>query len=649
MRSRVPPKPVVLTKRADKPAHEPAAEIPWLTLLAQPRLLALVCFLISAGLYANTLANDFTFDDFAALTHNPYVAGTYPFLSVFKLDFWGTATNSTLSHKSYRPLCSILFRLLWTVRTEQTAFVFHLAQVVLNAAASALAVLWVIAPLCQDAPLTRIVAALLYAVHPAKTEAVAGVVGTAEILSALFCFLAFHLFAEKQSPILAGLSVFFASMSKETGVTACLIVALYGLTRKRWVSSIVVVVVPAVLFVGIRAVAFGKDSWSIEPSPQDNPMMMQRGVMYLINAAVVQSKYLQILFWPVNLSCDYSYNAMPLASRLFETQVVLAAGAVVLVAWLAWRSLRDLRILYPLSWYAAPLLPATHVVGLIGTLVAERLLYLPCLGWAWLLGELARRTTRKRPVVWTIGVLVLLVACCGALGSRTMQRNRDWRNNEVLFQETLKVAPKSLKALMNVAGLHFQNSNVSGVIEFTDLALAVDPNYCHALQIKGRALLDAARNAAEALPVLQACQKCMSVRRHSSQLMAEVMEMIAKSLMQLSRMDEAIPWFNDAIAMGMPDANCNLAVLYMDKGRFKDALAPAELCARLGEQPHRLYDTPSLQNAALKLANYGVVLANLKRHAEAIAVFDRAVALDPGVEKRIASTRAEAQRALKAQ
>ncbi len=445
MRSRVPPKPPVVVKKAVSAPEEPAVEIPWLTALAQPRLLALVCFVVSVGLYANTLSNDFTFDDFAALTHNPYVAGTHPFLSVFKLDFWGTPTNSTLSHKSYRPLCSIFFRLLWTVRTEQTAFVFHLAQVVLNAAASALAVLWVIAPLCKDAPLTRIVAAMLYAVHPAKTEAVAGVVGTAEILSAIFCFLAFHLFSEKQSPLLAGLAVFFASMSKETGVTACLIVALYGVTRKRWAGSIVVVVVAAVLFVGIRAVAFGRDSWSIEPSPQDNPMMMQKGLMWLVNAAVVQSKYLQILFWPVNLSCDYSFDAMPLASKLLEPQVALAAAAVALVGWLAWRSLRDTRLLYPLSWYAAPLLPATHVVGVIGTLVAERLLYLPCLGWAWLLGELARRATRKRSAAWTVGVLVLLVGCCGALGARTVQRNGDWKNNEVLFHETLKVAPNSLK------------------------------------------------------------------------------------------------------------------------------------------------------------------------------------------------------------
>ena len=90
-------------------------------------------------------------------------------------------------------------------------------------------------------------------------------------------------------------------------------------------------------------------------------------------------------------------------------------------------------------------------MGVIGTLVAERLLYVPCLGWAWLLGELSRRLTRKRSALWTVGVLLLLFGCCGALGARTVQRNQDWKSNEVLFQETLKVAPNSLKVFIDAS------------------------------------------------------------------------------------------------------------------------------------------------------------------------------------------------------
>ncbi len=44
-----------------------SAEPEWLEFCARPRILALVVFVISIALYANTVTHDFTFDDFAAV------------------------------------------------------------------------------------------------------------------------------------------------------------------------------------------------------------------------------------------------------------------------------------------------------------------------------------------------------------------------------------------------------------------------------------------------------------------------------------------------------------------------------------------------------------------------------------------------------
>jgi hypothetical protein len=90
------------------------------------------------------------------------------------------------------------------------------------------------------------------------------------------------------------------------------------------------------------------------------------------------------------------------------------------------------------------MLPATHLVGVIGTLIAERLLYVPLLGWAWMIGEGARRVS-KNSTKKKIVLLVLLIACCGALGAKTVSRNRDWESNDVLFERTIEVVPNSLK------------------------------------------------------------------------------------------------------------------------------------------------------------------------------------------------------------
>jgi hypothetical protein len=55
-------------------------------------------------------------------------------------------------------------------------------------------------------------------------------------------------------------------------------------------------------------------------------MITQSGLMWAVNAVVVQAEYLKLLAYPAVLSCDYSFNALPLAKTLLSTQV--CAGGV---------------------------------------------------------------------------------------------------------------------------------------------------------------------------------------------------------------------------------------------------------------------------------------------------------------------------------
>lgn len=60
--------------------------------------------------FSNSLKGDFVHDDLAAIVHNPDVNGDNPVMHVFHNDFWGTPLKSDQSHKSYRPLTTLLFR-----------------------------------------------------------------------------------------------------------------------------------------------------------------------------------------------------------------------------------------------------------------------------------------------------------------------------------------------------------------------------------------------------------------------------------------------------------------------------------------------------------------------------------------------------------
>ncbi len=132
---------------------------------------------LAVACYANSLWGDFVFDDSEAILSNKDVD---PFSTslwqVFQDDFWGTKISSNLSHKSYRPLTIITFRLNYWLAGGFEPFWFHLANIILHALVSLL-YLDLCTAICKKSTLDRaykvvspIVAALLFAVHPVHTE-----------------------------------------------------------------------------------------------------------------------------------------------------------------------------------------------------------------------------------------------------------------------------------------------------------------------------------------------------------------------------------------------------------------------------------------------------------------------------------------------
>jgi hypothetical protein len=61
--------------------------------------------------YYNTLEAGLIYDDTRAILQNQDLHPWAPISSVFLNDFWGTPLSHTGSHKSYRPLTTLTFRL----------------------------------------------------------------------------------------------------------------------------------------------------------------------------------------------------------------------------------------------------------------------------------------------------------------------------------------------------------------------------------------------------------------------------------------------------------------------------------------------------------------------------------------------------------
>uniref|UniRef100_T1JM71 Glycosyltransferase RgtA/B/C/D-like domain-containing protein n=1 Tax=Strigamia maritima TaxID=126957 RepID=T1JM71_STRMM len=140
-------------------------------------------------LYCNTFTADFAYDDSRAIKTNVDLLPSTPVTNLFFNDFWGTPLTHSGSHKSYRPLCVLSFRVNYEFG-ELDAFGYHVINVALHAVVTAIFTRTA-RTLLGGCPTSTLVAGLLFASHPIHSEAVAGVVGRADVGSCLFFLLSF--------------------------------------------------------------------------------------------------------------------------------------------------------------------------------------------------------------------------------------------------------------------------------------------------------------------------------------------------------------------------------------------------------------------------------------------------------------------------
>lgn len=144
------------------------------------------CTGVALCLYLNTLSADFAYDDSRAIVKNPDLLPETPLTNLVYDDFWGTPLTHSGSHKSYRPLCVLTFRFNYYLGGLDP-FGYHLGNVLCHALTT-----WVFTHLTRRVlahTFPTLVAGLLFAAHPIHTEAVAGIVGRADVLACLFYLL----------------------------------------------------------------------------------------------------------------------------------------------------------------------------------------------------------------------------------------------------------------------------------------------------------------------------------------------------------------------------------------------------------------------------------------------------------------------------
>ena len=140
---------------------------------------ALILIALCSINYHNCLDGDLVHDDIFAIRDNQDVRLDTPLINLLKNDFWGKPMADPTSHKSYRPLTVLTFRLNYAVNGINP-FGYHLVNVLLHVVC--VLILWIVCVrivFVRTGPLhidLGFLSAALFAVHPIHTEAVSLIV-----------------------------------------------------------------------------------------------------------------------------------------------------------------------------------------------------------------------------------------------------------------------------------------------------------------------------------------------------------------------------------------------------------------------------------------------------------------------------------------
>ena len=124
----------------------------------------------SIACYLNSLENDLVHDDVFAIVDNLDIRPETPLQNLFSNDFWGKPMYSNTSHKSYRPLCTLTFRMNYAAH-GLNPFGYHAVNVVLHGLVCLLYTFMRDVVVFKSFP-PAFLAGILFSTHPVHTEAV---------------------------------------------------------------------------------------------------------------------------------------------------------------------------------------------------------------------------------------------------------------------------------------------------------------------------------------------------------------------------------------------------------------------------------------------------------------------------------------------
>ena len=541
--------------------------------------------------YLQVLGFGFVYDDHLAIEENPHLR-VWPGLSrIFFSDLWSLSSLGNRSNY-YRPMFLLAYEGIFHV-AGTNAWAFHLANLLFHAATAVMVFVLTRRIWLKDS--IALLTALFFALHPAHTESVAWIATLSELGYALFILVALYFYIQEQATtsilLLAFSSYAMALLWKESAIAFIPLIGLYDILVvrqwrwKRWIPAAGV----TLAYLAVRVVALG----GLAPSVVYPNLSLSTQVLTAVSNVAF---YLGKLIAPIQLSAFYVPE--------FVTHINFQVCIVLLLAGLAFWTLRG-RTAWAATWIVAGLLPVL-LVSRVAVPLADRDLYLPSIGFAWIIA-IALDAFGRNAMVPGAAALVIVY------GVLTLQRLPVWRDDLPLFEQALQQQPDAGSIRLLLASELARRGRYDDALGHLNAVLSLHPDDLEALLNKAGVQL----SMRDYPGVQTTCTKVFELEPEAS-----------RCLYNMGYLDELEGRFHEARNRFARAHALNpaLAQALLHQGLMEARMGNLDVATKILEVAVRRIPT------APALNNLGSVYAERGEFAKAVRSFETALRVDPSFE-----------------
>lgn len=610
----------------------------------KPLFQILVISVLTAGVYLNTLGNDFVWDDRTFILEWPLIKDLryLPELLTSPLPF---------PHQDdYRPVKNVILLFNWQL-FGANPFWYHIQAIAIHLSSTLL--VWLITRRIigkYNAPLVPLITGITFGVHPVHTEAITFIASSSDMLGVSLFLLSLYLYIKAMeyktgrtrrltfSLILS----FLAYLTYEITLVLPFIFILYDwmvkrlslrelLSRKKiYGLYFVALVFYGALRISLMGLA-GKHAL-----PENNLFITA------ITMVKVLFEYIKLVLFPLDLSVnrlipdnipalfyiDYQKQAF-VSQKISNPSFLTAFIGVILVIAIAVFLYRKLPIVtFSVAWFFVCLIPVSNVILPLNNFMSERYTYLASFGYALFVGVMFA-------VLWNylkhlqyarLAILSFFIVMTALFSFQTIIRNLEWKNagslwaKEVEYNSTSVIANHNLATAyfidgkVDLARIHYETAYFNDQTNNSDVLL----NLGYLYQTTGQ-------------PVLAIEKFRTALTNNPDSYLAAYR--LAEAYRQMKNFSLSKEYYEKAIDLEprFADAYIGFGLLYVVQNKNEEAVTQFQKAATL---------RPDLVGP---WQNLGAAYIKMKKYEEAKDVLSKALKINPD-NKQLQSMRESAER-----